>query len=664
LDDHYEKLKNRVAEALQNDLINTSRKRALNAIREKHLSIENEIDVEALKVKFRKIKSESISNLPSLLSLAERRLKENGCQIYYASTSQDVNHILDELVDEPLVVKCKSNTSKEIGLLDYLQSRNIEVIETDLGDRIVQLSQTHPSHPLIPSLHVPKAQAAQLFGIAKDPAHLTIKDIVNEARAGLRELVLKCNISISGANAIAAEEGLICLEENEGNQRLITSLTRKHIVLAGIDKVVSTAEDAIHIMKAAAYFGLAQRTGVYLSFIAGPSKTGDIDFQLTYGMHGPEEVHVIFIDNGRGRLIDAGYGELLYCASCGGCATYCPVYEQIGDAFGSKTEIGGRGLLYLSHTQNTQDAFQNGLNYCTGCQACTVACPGSINTYDLMRKIRSEAIAKDCHLPVHAKILASIQEQSNPSSENQAQRSTWLHGSSNMHDQKTETLLFIGCMSSYRVQSQAKSVFSLLERLNIPFTYLGTDEPCCGSVLRNIGFDIPFQEIKAKVQEKIKPFSQIITICPGCYSTFKTAYAEFLQQNNIEVKHLIEILPSYTQNFKSHTSKITYHDPCHLGRHFSLYDPPRTLFQDLQLDFQEMTFTKDKARCCGAGAGVLSAFPNLAKIMAKSRIDEAEQTNCEEIITSCPFCAYNLSQASETIPVRSIQEFLLDKCIK
>ncbi len=664
MDQQHDKLKNRIAQALQNDLINTSRKRALNAIREKHLSMENEIEIEALKARFRKIKSESISNLPSLLSIAEKRLRENGCQVYHASTSQDVFQILDNLIDDPLVVKCKSNTSKEIGLLNYLQSRNIEVIETDLGDRIVQLSQTHPSHPLIPSLHVPKAQAAQLFGITKDPACLTIKDIVNEARAGLRDLVLKSKVSISGANAIAAQEGLICLEENEGNQRLITSLTRKHIVLAGIDKVVPTAEDAIHIMKAAAYFGLAQRSGVYLSFIAGPSKTGDIDFELTYGMHGPEEVHVIFIDNGRTRVIQDGYGELLYCASCGGCATYCPVYEEIGDAFGSETEIGGRGLLYLSHTQSTQVAFQNGLNYCTGCQACTVACPGSINTYDLMRKTRSEAIDNDYLLPVHTKILASIQEHSNPFSEPQALRSTWFHGTPNMHDQKTETLLFIGCMSSYRVQDQAIAVFSLLQRLNIPFTYLGAEEPCCGSVLRNIGFDTQFQAIKAKVQEKIKPFSQILTICPGCYSTFKTAYAEFLQQNNIEVKHLIEILPDHTQNFQHNPSKITYHDPCHLGRHFNLYDPPRKLFHDLELDFKEMTFTKDKARCCGAGAGVLSAFPNLARIMAKSRVDEAEQTNCGEIITSCPFCAYNLSQVSEKTPVRSIQEFLLEKCMK
>jgi len=657
-------LKDCIAQALVNDLINKSRKRALNSIREKHLSMEAEIPIETLKSQFRKIKSKAISNLSALLPLAEKRLTENGCLVYYASTSQDVYQILDELIDESLIVKCKSNTAKEVGLLNYLKRRNITVVETDLGDRIVQLSQTHPSHPLIPSLHVPKTQVAQLFGIQEDPTSLTIKDIITVARAGLRDLILKANISISGANAIVAEDGLICLEENEGNQRLITSLTRKHIVLAGIDKIVPTAEAALHIMKVAAYFGLAQRSGVYLSFIAGPSKTGDIDFQLTYGMHGPEEVHVIFIDNGRKRLINAGYEELLYCANCGGCVTYCPVYEQIGDAFGSETAVGGRNLLFLSQTQNLKAAFENGLNYCTGCQICTNACPGAIDIYNLMRKIRSEAIQQNFIIPVHNKILTSIQQNSNPFLEPQSMRSAWIKGSTNLHDRKTKTLLFLGCMASYRVQPQAIAAYLVLEHLNIPFTYLGTAEPCCGSILRNIGLDKPFHQIKTKCQERLKQFSQIITICPGCYSTFKTAYSDFIQENQITVKHLIELLPNYIQKLHSQTLKITYHDPCHLARPFNLYDPPRRLFKELQIDLQEMHFTRDKARCCGAGAGVLSAFPRLAKVIAESRIEEALLTNATELLTTCPFCAFNLSQISEKIKVRSVQEFLMDNCIE
>ncbi|HUY00796.1 MAG TPA: LUD domain-containing protein, partial [Candidatus Deferrimicrobium sp.] len=255
MDDFHRKLKDRIDSAVTQDIIIKSRKTALNSIRQKHIALELQMPLEDYKKKFRSIKNHAIANLSHLVDLATIRLRENGCNVYHANKVQDVLKILDNIIDDSLVVKCKTNMAKEIRLKEYLESRKIEIVETDLGDRIVQLSQSHASHPLIPSLHIPKAQAAKLFHITKDPQQLTIKEIVNVARAGLRDIVLKAKISISGANAITAEEGLICLEENEGNQRLITSLARKHIVLAGIDKVVPTAEDAVRIMKDAAYYG-------------------------------------------------------------------------------------------------------------------------------------------------------------------------------------------------------------------------------------------------------------------------------------------------------------------------------------------------------------------------------------------------------------------------
>lgn len=661
----HQTLKDRIAAALKNEIVIRSRKQALNSIREKQNLLKDQIDVEGIKKRFREIKKNAIKELPDLLELAIKRLSENKCQVYYAASIDDVFKVLNTIIDESRIVKCKTNASKEINLKNYLASRGIEAIETDLGDRIVQLSHTHASHPLLPSLHIPKAEAAKLFHIkTKDPNQVTIKEIVEVARAGLRDIVLNTNIGISGANAIVAEDGLICLEENEGNQRLITSLPRKHIVITGIDKIVPTAEEAIHIMKSAAYFGLGVRSGVYLSFISGPSRTGDIDFQITYGMHGPEEVHVILFDNGRQQVIDTGYEELLYCANCGGCVNYCPVYEEIGDAFGSDAFIGGRGLLYLSQAQDLKLGFENGLYFCTGCQACTIACPGSIDTYNLMLKIRAQTVKQDHLLPVHQKVLESINQFSNPFSELLENRCEWLPNSSDFSIDRTDTLLFLGCMASYRVPVQAQSAITLLNYLKIPFTYLGTEEPCCGSVLRNIGFEEQFKEVQERCQQKLIEFSRIITICPGCYSTFRNAYGDFLQDNNIKVQHLIEILPDYSDNFIYSPIKVTYHDPCHLGRHFQLYEPPRVLFNNLHLDFQEMIYSKDTARCCGAGGGVLSAFPELAQRIAKTRIEDALSTHAEMLITSCPFCAYNLSRADKRIDTYSIQEFLVNNCLK
>lgn len=659
LDEIYQNLKNRIKSALNEDLITDSRKLALNSIRKKHSDTIHQISPDSLKRSFRKIKEHAINDLSRLLKIATARLQENGCKIYFAGDAKDVYDILEGLIQENMVLKCKSNTLKEIQLTDYLKSRKIDVIETDLGDRIVQLSDSHPSHPLIPSLHIPKTEAAKLFGITTEPSQLTIKEIVNIARAGIRDLALKTNIGISGANAIAAEDGLICLEENEGNQRLITSLPRKHIVLVGIDKIVPTGEDAMQIMKSAAYFGLAMRSGVYLSFISGPSKTADIDFELTYGMHGPEEVHVIFLDNGRNKIIGKGYKELLYCANCGGCTNYCPVYEEIGGAFGDETFIGGQRLLYLSNSKNIEIGFQNGLNFCTGCQACNVACPGSIDTYNLMLKTRSEAIKNNFILSPHQKILDSIMEFSNPFSELKTNRSNWLINNSNQYSIKTDTLLFLGCMASYRMQNQAASTISLLNQLEIPFTYLGTEEPCCGGILRNCGFEEKFSANQTTVIQKLTDFQKIITICPGCYSTFMNAYADFFQESGTRVNHLVEILPKLSTRFKQIKKVVTYHDPCHLGRHFGIYDPPRTLLKNLGLTLHEMEYNRQNARCCGAGGGVLSSFPDLATQMARTRLNDAITVEAEHLLTSCPFCAYNLSQADTTFPISSIQEFII-----
>ncbi|MDD1777906.1 MAG: LUD domain-containing protein [Candidatus Helarchaeota archaeon] len=663
MDEHHQNLKNRITAALQNEIIIRSRKMALNSIRQKQNALKNEISVEDLKKRFRAIKTSAIQNLPTLLETAITRLRENKCQVYYASSVQDVFNVLNSIIDESQIVKSKTNASKEIDLKSYLESRQIEAIETDLGDRIVQLSQTHASHPLLPSLHIPKAQAAKLFHVeVTDPEKVTIKEIIDVARLGLRDIVLKTNIGISGANAITADEGLICLEENEGNQRLITSLPRRHIVIAGIDKVVPTAEDAIHIMKSAAYFGLGLRSGVYLSFISGPSRTGDIDFQITYGMHGPEEVHVILFDNGRRQVIDTGYEELLYCANCGGCVNYCPVYEEIGDAFGSDAFTGGRGLLYLSHAQNIKQGFENGLTFCTGCNACNIACPGSIDTYSLLLKTRALAVRENLFLPVHQKVLESVLRFSNPFSEPPSKRSEWLSSPANISADKSSTLLFLGCMASYRMQTQAQSAITLLNYLDIPFTYLGTQEPCCGSVLRNTGFEEQFKVAQAQCQQKLMGFSRILTICPGCYSTFRDTYADFLQDHKIKVQHLIEILPQYSTKFNRASLKVTYHDPCHLGRHFNIYDPPRILFKNLHLDFKEMLYSRDAARCCGAGGGVLSAFPELAQRIAKTRIEDALNTNAETLLTACPFCTFNLS-IDKRIKISSIQDFLVTNCL-
>jgi L-lactate dehydrogenase complex protein LldG len=287
-DSKYLNLKKRVLDELKKEKERNIRKEALNIIRDRHQELEEELDIEKLRRDYIKIKKFSINNLNRLKKLAFKRLEENGCQIYEAETPKEALDYLSQIIKDDLLVKSKTNVSKEINLLEELKNKQIEVIETDLGDRLVQLANLPAAHPILPSLCISKEQAYSLLTgkkVAGDS--ISIGEVVKIASEGLRERILGAKVALTGANAITAEEGFIGLIENEGNQRLITSLAKKHIILTGIDKIVPNAQDAITIMKAASYFGLGTRIAGYFSFISGPSKTGDIESTICYGMHGP-----------------------------------------------------------------------------------------------------------------------------------------------------------------------------------------------------------------------------------------------------------------------------------------------------------------------------------------------------------------------------------------
>ncbi|NVM03565.1 MAG: lactate utilization protein, partial [Candidatus Helarchaeota archaeon] len=318
----YHHLKSKINAAFEKTEENEARTNALKYIRDKHFN--SNIDSKKLQREYKKIKEKNIKNLENLLSRTIKQLEQNGCKVYFATNKEEALKILRPLLEGEIVVKSKLNTGKEIELTENLEKWGYEVVETDLGDRIVQLAKSTSTHPLIPSLHIPKKKVIELFKARED---ISTKELANIAGKQLRNLILKAKVGISGANAITAEEGFICLIENEGNQRLVTSLPKKHIVITGIDKIVENGEEAIKVAKAAAYYGMGVVSGNYISFIMGPSRTGDIAFEIVEGMHGPSEVHVILLDNRRKFIASSEFKEIDYCVNCGGCVNYCPVYE-------------------------------------------------------------------------------------------------------------------------------------------------------------------------------------------------------------------------------------------------------------------------------------------------------------------------------------------------
>lgn len=368
-----------------------------------------------LQSEFIELKKEIVKNLDALVAQAIENLKARFCQVFLAKTREEaIEYILKEVEGEPLIVKSKTNTGKEIGLVEHLEAQGIEVVETDIGDRIIQISKQLPSLPIGPAVHLEPSYIAEIFSeYYKVPVEASPQGIVRVGREKLREQILASNVGITGANVVVAEEGSIGLVENEGNISLITRLPRKHIAIAGIDKVVPTWKDAITVLRVMeATFDLR---GAYCSFIKGPSGTSDIHGVEVLGMHGAQEVHIVLVDDYRSKALERGFEELLYCINCGRCFIACPVIQQAGiEIFHSEVSTGPIGLVKAAMIKGIDAALAAGLYLCSGCNRCKELCPANIDIPRMIESLREEAVKNGYILPEHQKILESIQNYNNP----------------------------------------------------------------------------------------------------------------------------------------------------------------------------------------------------------------------------------------------------------
>jgi iron-sulfur cluster protein len=370
------------------------------------------IDEEDLKRELRRIKEYSIKNLSALKAKTIENLKKQGVQVFEAKDSKEAKEILLKLIPEgETIVKSKSNVINEIGIED-LEKRN-EIIETDCGDFLVQISEESSVHPVTPALHLTVDRIVRViekkFGVKLEERP---EEIVKWVRSYLREKISKAKIGLTGANVISADGGIFIVE-NEGNISLVSRLPEKHIIVASIDKIVPTIQDAITICKALAIYGTGASLPTYINVISSPSKTADIQKQIVYGAHGPKEVYLILLDNGRSKIIEEGLGEILYCINCGACLYFCPVYRQIFDNYGYKY-FGGRGVSLISFIFGIEKAFERGLFYCTTCSACKEQCPLSIDIPSLIRKVREIAVKKNLTTKTNFEMIENLESVGNP----------------------------------------------------------------------------------------------------------------------------------------------------------------------------------------------------------------------------------------------------------
>ncbi len=346
-------------------------------------------NIEERKNRLRKVKENCIGN-QDIIDLAVKNLRNNGIKVRIAKTKEDaLSIIFQEIGDDKLIVKSKSNVSKEIGLNKFLESNDIVSIETDIGDRIIQIAKDNPSHPTGPASHLTRYDIAELLFehlgeiVDSDPEILTkifrdeISGFINEAKVG-----------ITGANAITAEEGAVLLLHNEGNVLEVMWRPKKHIILAGIDKIYPNIDEAINMAKLQTFFATGSIITSYINIISGPSKTADIEKKLYKGIHGPEEVCLILVDNNRSEIIEKGFKELLYCIGCGECLLNCPTYNVFGNKYGNGSFLGGKGVAYSTLLNEVDSLNNNRLYLCVSCGHCKKHCPLNIDTPSIINKLR------------------------------------------------------------------------------------------------------------------------------------------------------------------------------------------------------------------------------------------------------------------------------------
>ncbi len=390
-------------------------RKSFSTVKERSSKIKNSPSIKKLEKRVKEIKIESIENKEDLIAQAIESFKRNGIDVEYAKTKTDALNIIYDLLDDAnssVIAKAKSNTLGEIELKSKLASKGYDVVETDLGDRILQLKKVdnNPVHPTGPASHLNVCEIADIVNDAMDSnVDAVPREIMELVRGDVLNRLEKSTVGISGANVISSEEGSIVLVHNEGNISLV-SLKDLHIIVAGIDKLVPTLEDAMSIAKLETIYATGNFVTSYINIISGPSKTADIEKKLLKNMYGAKKVVVILLDNGRSEAVD----ECLWCIGCGNCIVNCPVYNAVGNEFGFNNYLGGRGVAMSKFIENNQKCFESGLYMCTLCGLCTVNCPVSIPTNEIIEKMRKSSKVDGFYPEVHGKISKSVVEKDSP----------------------------------------------------------------------------------------------------------------------------------------------------------------------------------------------------------------------------------------------------------
>ncbi|MHB1000102.1 MAG: L-lactate dehydrogenase (quinone) large subunit LdhH [Armatimonadota bacterium] len=687
------KFKKQVSRAVKNKSLKTALDRAATAYDKARPIAFEDIDFEACRSNLRACKESSLQDIGALFEKFKREAEMVGVKVHQAADADEANRIVLELTKTygaKKIVKSKSMLSEEIELNRNLEASGLMVTETDLGEWICQLAGERPSHFTAPAIHKTREEIAELFTKATGrEAKADIPELVGIARREMRQAFIEADMGISGANIAIAETGTLVIVSNEGNARLVTSLPEVHVALVGYEKLVPSIDEAVAVIKLLSKSATAQKMTSYVSFITGPSRTSDIEKTLTLGCHGPKELHIIFVDNGRlAMLDDPDFREALCCVKCGACLAVCPVYRSVGGHVFGHTYVGGIGAI-LAAFHAGLDQAEDIINICASCRRCTSYCPSKISVPDMILKLRSRltdahgqpwmqkfilkyllgnperlnsavSLGKrfqpllDIVKPLPVPMLAGLKNA--PSLADKPLRER-LPDLSPAHGTKRGTVaLFPGCAIDYVYPEIGESAAKVLTGMGWEVRY-PKGQGCCGVPALTKG-DADTARSLACHNVNIPEFQSsdyIITACPTCAMALKHEFIRLLGPDSPDAEaasvvagkvrdfseFLVNVIGVTADNFEGGASgqMVTYHDPCHARHGLGIIEEPREL---LKLAGYEITELPDPGSCCGFAGTFSLTFPEVSESVYRRKYESIKATGASIVATDCPGCLIQL----------------------
>jgi len=669
------KQKRKVRKALNDSSLQKALEKASSSHFKKYNRIKDEIPWEEYKERASRIREDCVKRLPQLIQKFTEEAEKSGANVHHASTPEEALSTIEKIArlkKAKLIVKSKSMVSEEIHLNSFLEEKGYKVVETDLGEWIIQLAKEKPSHITAPALHKTKEEIAELLSrhlgknVPPDP-----REIVKVAREEMRDYFIKADIGISGANLAVAESGTLVIISNEGNARLATSLPPIHIALVTAEKFVETLEQAITLAKALIPASSGMKWTSYVSFITGPSRTTDIEKELVTGVHGPHELHIIILDNRRLKISkDKELDKILYCLKCGGCLLICPVFQALGGhVYGGPVYPGGIGVLLTSITRSNKEASSL-LDFCADCKKCEEFCPVGIPTGELIQKLKTKRVPRlwekalsfffreKSFAEKSAKLLSILQKPFQKNGYLVSLPFAWGKGKSfpavkpaksSGKEKKKEgkVYLFQGCLVKFFFPEIRESVINSLSRLGFQVVS-PSEQACCGAPSLHLGNEKDVQKLALKNIESFKKLNPdyILTVCPTGNSMLKKLYPEidpafsrWADRVYDYTEFMVEkgLLPKEKKGIKKGT--VYYHYPCHYLNSLKLRDEPKKMLRSLSFDLRE---EEEPFTCCGF-CGVFSLKnPEISARMWEKKRKSIMKSGAGIVATDCPGCLFQL----------------------